>query len=92
MRNLNGAAADEFADHRIARDDVAASDLLQAEALDRFQQMLHPAKTDARVQKAGVGLEILGAGQIPLRAAEERFEGRQVEGESAVDDVIGQHR
>ena len=62
MRNLDGAAADEFADHRIAGDDVAASDLLPAEALDRIQQMLHPVITDAGVQEAGVGLKILRRG------------------------------
>ena len=89
MRNLDGAAADEFADHRIAGDDVVGSDLFPAQALDRFQQMLHPAHNGCGRPGSRYRIGNPRAGQIPLRAAEERLEGRQVEGESAVDDVIG---
>src|SRR5208282_6561919 len=90
MGNLDRAAADELTDHRVAGDDVIAADLFLAQRLHGIQQALHPLIPDAGIQKAGISLKILVREQVSLRAGEERLERRQVEGESAVDDVVGQ--
>jgi hypothetical protein len=66
MRNLDGAAADEFADDGVAGDETGVGHLRGREALDRFQQLLDPLIADAGVEEAGVGLKILRLGQQPF--------------------------
>ena len=68
MRNFDRAAADEFADHSIARDDIRVLDLRLLESGSRFQQTLHTFVTDAGVEKAGVGVEVRRAlAAVPYR-------------------------
>src|SRR4029077_18901765 len=90
MRYLDRAAADELAQDRVAGDEVERGELFFAEALDRFEQRLDPVVANSRVEKAGVGLEVLRPGQMAAGAGKEWFERRQVEGKTAVDDVVGE--
>ena len=76
MRNLDRAAADELADDCVARNDVVIASLFPAKALDRFQQMTDAVVADARVEEAGVGLEIRRGGQVTAGTGEEGLENR----------------
>ena len=65
MRNLDGAAADEFADHRVAGDEIMRRHLFLREAGHGFQQGFDAVVSDARVQKTGVGRKVLRQRQQP---------------------------
>jgi len=87
---FDGAAADKFANDGVPGNNLAAGGLFAGQARDGFEQVLDALVADAGVQEAGVGREIFGARQVAIRAGKERFQRREVEGESAVDDMIGQ--
>src|SRR5208282_907356 len=90
VRDPDGAAADEFPDHGVTGNEAAGRKLLVRETFHRFKQRLHPVVTDGRIEKARVRREILRRGQQTPGAEEERLERGQIEGKSAVDDMIGQ--
>ena len=50
----DGAATDEFANHRVARNKTRVRHLFRRKAHHRFQQRLHPLITDARIQKTDI--------------------------------------
>ena len=58
MRNLDGAATDEFADDGVAGNQFERLHLLAREAGDGFEKCLDAVVADARVEKTGVGREV----------------------------------
>jgi len=89
MRNLHGAAADEFADDGVAGDDVVALHLVARQAFDGFEQIGHAFVADVGVEEAGVAVQSVRGGPIALLTDEEGLQRGEVEGEAAVDDVVG---
>src|ERR1022692_783005 len=83
VRNLDRAAADEFAHDRVAGNDVVTRGLGSAQAFDAFEQGLHALVADARVQKTGVRSEILRSRQQPALAEKKGFQRGQIQWKNA---------
>ena len=90
MRNLDGAAADEFAQDGVAGDEPRVLQIGGGHAGHGVEQAADAVEPDAGVEEAAVGGEVGRRREVAGGTGVEGFEDGEVEGEAAVDDGVGQ--